>query len=118
MADLKIHIGEDASDMGRRFVAAWKRLEGGAPVDERHLTFASLQDAAKVLTPKRIALLRALHGRPVPSVRALAESVTRDYKNVHEDVRVLLAAGLIDRDDLGGLRADYDGITVAMEIAL
>jgi len=118
MTELRIHVGEGPEAMGRRFVAAWRCAEAGEEVRERHLTFATLQDAAKMLTPKRLELLRAIHRQPVRSVRALAEALDRDYKNVHGDVRALTEAGLLDRDDLGGLVADYDAIAVEMAIAL
>ena len=119
MAGLKVHIGEGAAEMGGRFVSAWRRASAGERVDDRHLTFASLEDAARVLTPKRLALLRAVHQQgAAPSVRALAGSLGRDYKNVHRDVAALVEAGLMDRDDAGALRAGYDRISVAMELAL
>jgi len=118
MTALKIHVGEGAEAMGRRFVSAWKRAEAGQEGSERHLTFATLQDAARVLSPKRLELLREIHRRPAASVRALADLVGRDYKNVHVDVQALADAGLIDRDDLGGITADYDAISVEMAIAL
>ena len=118
MTELTIHVGEGMEEMGRRFVSAWKRAEAGQTVNERHLTFATRQDAARVLSPKRLELLRQIHRHPAGSVKALAEAVGRDYKNVHMDVQALADAGLIDRDDLGGISADYDAISVAMAIAL
>jgi predicted transcriptional regulator len=118
MSELKIHIGGDVEAMGRRFVSAWRRAEAGQEVNERHLTFATFKEAASVLSPRRLELLRAIHRRPAASVRALAEAVGRDYKNVHGDVRILVEAGLVDRDDLGGISADYDAIAVEMAIAL
>lgn len=118
MTELRVHVGEGPGAMGRRFASAWRRAEAGEQVRERHLTFATLEDAARVLTPKRLELLRAIHRQPARSVRALAEALGHDYKNVHGDVRALTEAGLLDRDDLGGLVADYDGITVEMAVAL
>jgi len=118
MTKLEIHVGEGMAEMGRRFVSAWRRAEAGEPVEERHLTFASLQDAAHVLSPRRLELLREIHRRPARSVRQLAEALGRDYKNVHADVGTLLAAGLLDRDDLGGLSAGYDAIAVEIAIVL
>jgi predicted transcriptional regulator len=118
MTELKIHVGEGMAEMGQRFVRAWRRAEAGREVDERHLTFASLQDAARILSPRRLELLRAVHRQPAASVRALAAAVGWDYKNVHGDIEALTAAGLVDRDDLGGIRADYDAISVEMAIAL
>lgn len=118
LTELTIHVGEGVAATGRRFVSAWKRAEAGEAVSERHLAFATLRDAARVLTPERLALLRAIHQRPGSSVRALAEAVGRDYRNVHGNVRVLVEAGLADRDGLGGISADYDAISVEMGIAL
>lgn len=118
MAELKIHVGEDMEEIGRRFVSAWKRTEAGEAASERHLTFATLQDAARVLSPKRLELLRALHKQPAAGVKASAEAVGRDCKDVHADVQTLPSAGLIDRDDTGGIAADDDAISVEMAIAL
>jgi len=120
MTDVKIHVGDAASPaaMGERFVRAWTEAAAGGRVDERHLSFGSLQEAAGVLTPRRIELLRALHAEPAPSVRSLAARLGRDYRNVHADVAALLDHGLVDRDDAGALRADYDGISVGLAVAL
>ena len=118
MTKLEIHVGEDAAAMGRRFVDAWHRAEAGDATPERHLTFASLQDAARVLSPRRLDLLRAIHRHPAQSVRKLAETLGRDYKNVHADVATLLDSGLLDRDDMGAITASYDAISVEIAIAL
>lgn len=88
-----------------------KRAEAGEDVSEDHLTFDSFETLARLLTPKRLELLRTLHRHPAASVRALAQQLGRDYRRVHEDVGALAAAGLIDRDDRGtALSAPYDGI--------
>jgi len=57
--------------------------------------FTSLEAARKVLTPKRLELLRVIRqGRP-DSVYQLARLVGRDFKNVHADVQALAAYGLV-----------------------
>jgi hypothetical protein len=38
MSEVKLHVG-DVDDMGKRFIDAWKRLEDGQQVEERHLSF-------------------------------------------------------------------------------
>jgi predicted transcriptional regulator len=48
-------IGEEAS---RRFVDAWRRAERGETFHERHLAFESWDALARVLTGKRMELLR------------------------------------------------------------
>ncbi len=117
MTELKVHVGGGAGDFGSRFVDAWHRAERGEPVDERHLSFESFETLARVLTPKRLELLRHLHRHPAASINALARAVGRDYRRVHEDVEALTAAGLVERDEGGtGLTAPYDAI--ATRIAL
>jgi hypothetical protein len=38
MREVKLHVG-DINEMGNRFVDAWKQLEEGLQVEERHLSF-------------------------------------------------------------------------------
>jgi predicted transcriptional regulator len=117
MADLRVHVGDSAQDFGSRFVDSWNRAERGEPVSERHLSFDSFETLARVLTQKRLEILRHLHRHPAASINALAKAVKRDYRRVHEDVEALAAAGLVDREEGGtGLTAPYDAI--ATRIAL
>jgi predicted transcriptional regulator len=117
MADIKVHEGDTVEDMGRRFIDAWHRAERGERMSERHLSFDSFETLARVLTPKRMELLRHLHRNPAASINALAKAVGRDYRRVHEDVETLAEAGLVDRENDGtGLSAPYD--TIETRIAL
>ena len=109
MTKLDIHVGGTFADTKARVLDAVARAKTGETVCEDHVTFASWEALARVMTTKRFELLRHLHGSPEASIAALARSLGRDYKRVHEDVEVLSAAGLIARGE-GGLRADYDEI--------
>ena len=71
----------------------------------------------RVLSPKRLELLRHVHQRPAKNIRALAQALRRDYRRVHEEVAALEAAGLLDRDK-AGVRAEYDGFDVRLLVAL
>jgi predicted transcriptional regulator len=51
----------------------------------------------------------------VPSIRALAQALGRDYRNVHADVKALEAAGLVENTPKG-VRADYDAIETRIAI--
>jgi predicted transcriptional regulator len=116
MSDVKITVGgaiED--DAARRFVDAWHRAERGESFRERHLAFESWDALARVLTGKRMELLRYVRRHKVTSVRSLAKALGRDYSNVHTDVQALTAAGLLDATD-GGVRADYDAIETKIAI--
>jgi predicted transcriptional regulator len=108
-AILVTHIGDDLVETGRRFIEAWRTLEKGGKVRERHLSFESLEGLLSLLTPKRWALLKHVHRKPVPSIRALSLQLKRDYRRVHDDVEALAAAGLLERDGRT-VRAGYDSI--------
>ena len=111
MSNLKIHVGDSLDEIGARVLSAVRRAEAGDDVSEDHLTFDSFETLARLLTPKRLELLRTLHRHPAASVRALAQQLGRDYRRVHDDVEALAAAGLIERHQEGtGLSAPYDGI--------
>lgn len=97
MNKLQAHVGTLA-DMGQRFASAWNRAAAGETVNETHVTFLALQSMLDTLTPKRLELLRHLHQHGADSVRSLASTLGRDYKNVHEDVATLEAVGLIRRE--------------------
>lgn len=96
--NMRIHIGT-AEDMGKRFVDAWHRAESGEAVDETHVTFRDLEALLAALTPKRLQLLRYVRHHQVPSIKALALQLKRDYKNVHRDVEELSKLGLLARTD-------------------
>ena len=78
------------------FRATWKAVAAGKKVTPRKGTyFTSLEAARKVLTPKRLQLLRVIRRDHPNSVYQLAQLVGRDFKNVHADVQALAAYGLV-----------------------
>ena len=116
MSEVKITVGGAIEkDASRRFIDAWHRAERGESLRERHLAFESWDALARVLTGKRMDLLRHVRRHKVMSVRALAKALGRDYSNVHADVQALTAAGLLEAD-ANGLRADYDAIETKIAI--
>jgi predicted transcriptional regulator len=114
---LQVHVGESLDDIGARAVSAWRRMERGEEVNEKHISFETWETMVRVLSPKRLELLRHVHQSPAKSIRALSLALGRNYRRVHEDVEALEAAGLLDRDK-EGLRAEYDAFDVAMRVAL
>ena len=116
MSDVKITVGGAIEkDAGRRFIDAWHRAERGKKFRERHLAFESWDALARVLTGKRMEVLRYVRRHKVPSVRMLAKALRRDYSNVHADVQALTSAGLLEAND-SGIRADYDAIETRIAI--
>ena len=82
------------------FRETYKDVEAGRRVDRRAgVYFTSIEAARTLLTPNRLALLRAVRsGRP-GSIYELAKMVSRDLKNVQEDLRLLETYGLIRMAD-------------------
>jgi len=57
--------------------------------------FTSIEAARNLLTPNRLALLRAIRTRRPQSVYGLAKIVKRHLKNVQDDVQLLERYGLV-----------------------
>ena len=116
MSKVKLTIGGDIeAEASKRFVDAWHRAERGKTLKERHLAFESWDALARVLTGKRMELLRYVRRNNVTSIRSLAKALKRDYSNVHTDVQALAGAGLLDAS-AKGVRADYDAIETKIAI--
>jgi len=103
------------AEASQRFIDAGHRAERGDYVQERHYAFENWETLSRVLTGKRMDMLRYICRNRVTSIRALAISLGRDYKNVHADVRALKGAGLMDAGH-GGLCANYDAIETKIAI--
>jgi predicted transcriptional regulator len=100
-----------------RFEALWNLdAEGGAPAPEQLLAFPDLPLLLRTLTPARWALLAKLRADGAQSVYALAQSLARDYKNVHTDVKRLVELGLIDRDAGGRVSVGWDSIRAELRL--
>ncbi len=100
MSDVEIKIGGSLEEMGERFIKAWHRAEAGdATPTVPVVTFETWGAFLATFSDARLALLRSLaEAGPAPSIRALAGTLGRDYRRVHDDVTALAAAGLIGRE--------------------
>ena len=116
MSDLKIIVGGSLADDGAAFVAAWRKAERGDKVSDHVLAFESWEGLASVMTGERLRLLRHLNAHPEPSISALARSLGRQYRRVHDDVVGLERAGLVLRAD-GLVQATADRVTAEVRLA-
>ena len=93
----QIKIGTGSlNQSAKRFVDAWRKVETGESTEsQEYLTFDDLGTLLRVLTPTRWTLLRFLRREGPMSIRALSNSLRRDYKNVHTDVKELERVGLV-----------------------
>lgn len=97
------------------FVRVWnsRRAEKSA-----RISFATPELLWKVLTAKRLELLKALCGAGPMSIREAARRAGRDVKAVHGEVTALLNAGVIDRTDDGRIVFPYEAVRVEFVLAV
>ena len=90
-------VGEALEGFRKTFndVAAGRR-----PKKREGVYFTSIEAARSLLTPNRLALLRAVRSERPGSIYALAKMVHRDLKNVQDDLRLLETYGLIRMADV------------------
>jgi predicted transcriptional regulator len=91
------------------FTHAWKT---GKAQRAARISFATPELLWKVLTAKRWELLKALCGAGPVSIREAARRVSRDVKAVHGDVTALIAAGVLNRVDGGGVEFPFEAVKV------
>ncbi len=96
------------------FAGAWSSGKGDASA---HIGFENWELMHKVLSPKRLEIVRAMTGAGPLSIREIARRVARDFKGVHSDATLLVEAGVVDKDGSGKLIFPYDKIHVDFEIS-
>jgi len=85
------------------------------------VSFRTVGELRKLLTDRRIELLRALIATDgaVGSISALAEALDRDYRTVHDDVSMLADYGLLFLVEDGQAKrpyVPYERIRIEVEI--
>jgi predicted transcriptional regulator len=89
-----------AAEVLKEFRGTFKALQAGRPVGRREgIYFTSIEAARNLLTPRRLAMLRAVRVHRPRSIYELARLVDRDLKNVQDDLRVLERYGLVRLTD-------------------
>lgn len=98
---------------------SWTDIDAGKPAPEpvRRIYFESAEALSRVLTRQRHQLLCVLHANGGLSIRALAALLQRDYKNVHQDVKILEESGLIERDSNNHIIAPHQSLTIELPLA-
>jgi len=99
----------------RDFVRVW---HSGKADKSTRISFATPELLWRVLTAKRLELLKALCGAGPVSIREAARRTGRDVKAVHGEVMALLKAGVIDRTDDGRIVFPYQAVKVEFVLAV
>jgi len=83
---------------------------GAAEDGEQRDAVVSFETAAgirKLLTDRRLELLRSLMGQPAESISGLADRLDRSYSAVHEDVAVLAEYGIVQYREAGSAKQPF-----------
>ncbi len=89
---IKSRVEFDAASLN--FARRLDRGEKVTPMKGEY--FESLEAVRNFLTEKRLELWRAIRDQEPKSLTDLAKLVDRDYKDVHQDVSILVEVGLVD----------------------
>ena len=78
------------------FIETFKAIKAGKKVTPKKGTyFSSLEAVRNLLTEKRLELLELIRTQKPFSITTLANLAGRDFKNVHQDLKVLKEYGLV-----------------------
>ena len=109
-------LDEALKEAGRVF----EKVSKGERIQKKEaIYFSSLKEMRKILTEKRLELLKMIKDKKPASVYELAKMVGRDIKNVLEDLAYLQEIGLVEITETRNKRiphVDYDKI--AFEVAI
>src|SRR5438552_19000725 len=87
---------KSAGDALDGFRDTFKAVEARRRISQREgVYFTSIEAARNLLTPNRLALLRAVRTKRPGSIFELAKIAGRDLKNVQDDLRLLERYGLV-----------------------
>jgi predicted transcriptional regulator len=117
---LRVKTGSILETLGR-FQAAWEQAEKGETIGNTPVEIISFENPKllmKTLTPRRLELLQHLHMLGKTSIRTLAKKLTRDYSNVHEDVKILHQTGLLLKDSLGKYYMPWEKIVTEIPMTI
>ena len=82
----------------------------------------NFQDASRlqrILTPRRLDVVRSLMGAPAESMRDLADRLDRDVRQVHDDLQLLNEYRIVHFREEGGAKkpyVPYDTVTIEVEL--
>ncbi|HEX5544218.1 MAG TPA: hypothetical protein VFX10_01910 [Nitrospira sp.] len=102
----RLKVGVRSLDEGlQEFGSTLKAIRSGKTLTKRTgVYFVSVEAMRQVLTPSRLALLHLIRTRRPRSIAALAKLTSRNFKNVHADVKLLADLGLVHLEPGAHLR--------------
>ena len=121
--ELKIYV-EATKDFKRKITEELRQVQSGkaSGLAEDSVSFKSLNQVRKVLTPKRLELLSAIRHRKPGSIYELAKSLERTPENVNTDIKLLNRLGFVELARVKEVRnkvvpeVSYDKMTLEVKI--
>ena len=122
---LKITFGraDEQEEAARERLRRAEAGETGAAIEQDAqfiLNFEDLDDVERLMRRSNIELLEAIVADRPESIRAAAEAVDRDYKEVHRNLKELEALGVIEFETSGAskrpiLRAGAETVDFSLQ---
>lgn len=114
---LYVKVGEDTQAALKQFADTLAALEYGKTPDPYFgLGFKDVAQLFSVFTPRRWELLAALRQNGPVSIAELARRVSRDYKNVHNDITHLIEWQVVEKDEKGRVFSPYSEISIDVRL--
>ena len=121
--ELKLYI-EDTAEFKKKISKELRDIDKGKAkkLNEDSISFQSLDQLRKFLTPKRLELLRVIRHKKPRSMYELAKLVGRTPENVNTDIKFLEHLGFVEVTKVKEIRkknipeVSYDKMT--LEIAI
>lgn len=108
-----------AQETAQEAIKAWKRAKRDEPVEEPvdRIYFPNEDLLFSAMSTKRRELLKFLRHHGSISIKQLSEQLSRQYKNVHTDIKLLKKLGLVEFDDNAKVFCPWDLIVLEMALA-
>src|SRR3989344_5091215 len=120
--ELKLYI-EDMEEFKKKIKSELEEIDMGRSkrLKEDSISFQSLDQLRKFLTPKRLELLRIIRHKKPRSMYELAKLVGRTPENVNTDIKFLKELGFVEVTNVKEIRkklvpeVSYDKMTLEIE---
>ena len=97
-----LEVRLDGENQTEQLLTNIQAMERGEDVPDRHVLVLDTEvELQRLLSPSNLDLLRAIRQHEPKSMRAVAELVDRDFKEVHRNLTELDALNVIDLVEAG-----------------
>ena len=113
---------EDLDKLFEKSKAEFKKLEQGKLKKSIDVLSLSEEEYRNLFSKKRLDIIKALRYKKFISIYELAKELDRSYKNVYDDVNLLLELGIIEKTEdkkthKDNYYVDFDRITVEIPVS-